>query len=208
MHRKCSGWWTRRGGFIGCRSIACATCTKTANESGTGRQRHNEGAEVTSAARIRSPVRQRKNKTTMKNTTRDEETLALTRHVRIPAGRAHLEGELKIPAGAAGVVLFAHGSGSSRHSPRNQFVARVIRDSGTGTLLFDLLTREEELEDNITARLRFDIDLLARRLAQATRWVTTQPETPLLGVGYFGSSTCGGAALVADAELCKGFDAV
>src|SRR6266496_6458253 len=91
----------------------------------------------------------------------------LMRGVRIPIGQAHLEGELNIPAGAAGVVLFAHGSGSSRHSPRNQFVARVIRESGTGTLLLDLLTREEELEDNLTARLRFDIDLLARRLAQA-----------------------------------------
>jgi putative phosphoribosyl transferase len=139
---------------------------------------------------------------------RNEETLALTGHVRIPGAPAHLEGELKIPVGAAGVVLFAHGSGSSRHSPRNQFVARVIRESGNGTLLFDLLTREEEIEDNSTARLRFDIDLLARRLAQATRWVTTQPETRQLGVGYFGSSTGGGAALVAAAELGKGIDAV
>jgi dienelactone hydrolase len=134
--------------------------------------------------------------------------LALSRQIRIPAGHAHLEGELKIPAGAAGVVLFAHGSGSSRHSPRNQFVARVIRESGNGTLLFDLLTREEESEDNITARLRFDIGLLARRLAQATRWVNTQPETRQLGVGYFGASTGGGAALVAAAELGKDIDAV
>src|SRR5438132_6741878 len=97
------------------------------------------------------------------------------RTVRIPSGSMRLEGELKIPAGAAGVVLFAHGSGSSRHSPRNQFVARVIRESGNGTLLFDLLTREEEIEDSITARLRFDIGLLARRLVEATGWLTAQP---------------------------------
>lgn len=96
----------------------------------------------------------------MNSTWRKEQTSALTRNVRIPAGGAHLEGELNIAAGASGVVLFAHGSGSSRHNPRNQFVARVIRESGNGALLFDLLTREEEIEDNLTARLRFDIDLL------------------------------------------------
>ncbi|MBI3849083.1 MAG: dienelactone hydrolase family protein [Verrucomicrobia bacterium] len=136
------------------------------------------------------------------------EKLAVTRNVLIPAEQAHLEGELKIPAGSAGVVLFAHGSGSSRHSPRNQFVARVIRESGNGTLLFDLLTREEELEDNITAQLRFDIGLLARRLVEATRWLATQPETQQHGIGYFGSSTGGGAALVAAAELGKQINAV
>jgi pimeloyl-ACP methyl ester carboxylesterase len=123
-------------------------------------------------------------------------------------GQAHLGGELNIPAGAAGVVLFAHGSGSSRHSPRNQFVARVIRESGNGTLLFDLLTATEEIEDNITAALRFDISLLAARLAAATRWLMTQPDLEHLTVGYFGSSTGGAAALVAAAELGEKIGAV
>lgn len=144
----------------------------------------------------------------MKRAIKAEEALALTRDVRIPSGRADLEGELKIPAGAPGVVLFAHGSGSSRHSPRNQFVARVIRDSGNGTLLFDLLTREEEIEDNVTGRLRFDIGLLAQRLVDATRWLTAQPSASQLVIGYFGSSTGGGAALVAAAELGKSIGAV
>src|SRR5918996_4227464 len=94
-----------------------------------------------------------------------------TRSVRIPVGSTELDGDLIIPSGAPGVVLFAHGSGSSRHSPRNQFVAQVIRESGNGTLLFDLLTRAEEMEDNRTARLRFDIGLLARRLVEATLWL-------------------------------------
>ena len=137
----------------------------------------------------------------MKTASKDSEQLALSRAVNIPSGRVRLEGELKIPAGASGVVLFAHGSGSSRHSPRNQFVARVFRDSGNGTLLFDLLTREEEIEDEITRRLRFDIGLLAQRLADATRWLIAQPLASRLGIGYFGSSTGGGAALVAAAEL-------
>ncbi len=144
----------------------------------------------------------------MKVAMKDAERLALTRDVRIAAGRAQLEGELKIPAGAAGVVLFAHGSGSSRHSPRNQFVARVIRESGNGTLLFDLLTREEEREDNVTARLRFNIGLLAQRLVEATRWLAKQTEMRNYGIGYFGSSTGGGAALVAAAELGDRIDAV
>ena len=144
----------------------------------------------------------------MKAVMKDSEKIAFTRELSIPSGRAHLEGELKIPTGAAGIVLFAHGSGSSRHSPRNQFVARVIRESGNGTLLFDLLTREEEIEDGITRRLRFDIGLLARRLVDATRWLTTQTQASHLGLGYFGSSTGGGAALVAAAELGKDVGAV
>ena len=143
-----------------------------------------------------------------KKTMKEMEKLVVTRKVSIPAGRAHLEGELKIPAGSKGVVLFAHGSGSSRHSPRNQFVARVIHESDNGTLLFDLLTREEEIEDDVTARLRFDIGLLARRLVEATRWLVTQPDTQQCGIGYFGSSTGGGAALVAAAELGKQINAV
>jgi pimeloyl-ACP methyl ester carboxylesterase len=99
------------------------------------------------------------------------------------------------------LVLFAHGSGSSRHSPRNQFVARVLRERGNGTLLFDLLTQPEEQEDLITAHLRFDIALLAGRLGAATRWVLEQVEARELGLGYFGSSTGGAAALVAAAEV-------
>src|SRR5438445_13672706 len=88
--------------------------------------------------------------------------------VHIRSGDVQLQGDLGIPEGAQGVVLFAHGSGSSRHSPRNQFVARTIRDAGVGTLLFDLLTREEEAIDSYTAQLRFDIGLLATRLIDAT----------------------------------------
>ena len=120
--------------------------------------------------------------------------------VEIPAGEKMLEGELRLPQDAMGIVLFAHGSGSSRHSPRNQFVARVIRDAGVGTLLFDLLTREEESIDIYTRHLRFDIGMLAERLVAATKWLTQEVRADL-NVGYFGSSTGGGAALVAAAEL-------
>jgi dienelactone hydrolase len=121
--------------------------------------------------------------------------------VQIRAGSVLLSGELKVPAHATGIVLFAHGSGSSRHSPRNQYVARVIRDAGVGTLLFDLLTREEETVDNYTRELRFDINLLAQRLVAATNWLAGENETNKLRPGYFGASTGGGAALVAAAEL-------
>lgn len=123
------------------------------------------------------------------------------RDVEIPAGNVQLDGELIIPEGATGIVLFAHGSGSSRHSPRNQFVARVIREGGIGTLLFDLLTREEESVDIYTRHLRFDIRLLAERLMEATRWLEKESDTSDLNVGYFGASTGAGAALVAAAEL-------
>jgi len=128
--------------------------------------------------------------------------------VQITSGAATLEGELGVPAGAQGVVLFAHGSGSSRHSPRNQYVARVIRESGVGTLLFDLLTREEEAVDLYTRHLRFDIQLLAARLVDATNWLKQTDELGRLRVGYFGSSTGGGAALVAAAELGEEVGAV
>jgi putative phosphoribosyl transferase len=128
--------------------------------------------------------------------------------VRIPCGAVTLAGALMIPPGANGVVVFAHGSGSSRHSPRNQFVARIIHESSNGTLLFDLLTPEEEIEDNVTRRLRFDIGLLADRLVRVTRWLVAQPAARSLGVGYFGSSTGGGAALVAAAEIGQRIDAV
>jgi dienelactone hydrolase len=119
-----------------------------------------------------------------------------------------LEGELNVPAGAIGLVLFAHGSGSSRHSRRNQFVARVIREAGMGTLLFDLLTREEEAVDLQTRHVRFDIGLLARRLAEATGWVERESELRHLRVGYFGASTGGGAALVAAALIGEEVGAV
>jgi pimeloyl-ACP methyl ester carboxylesterase len=128
--------------------------------------------------------------------------------VQIPSGEALLEGELNVPMGAKGIVLFAHGSGSSRHSPRNQFVARMIRKAKVGTLLFDLLTREEEAVDMQTRHLRFDIGLLARRLVDATNWVKRESDLWHLRVGYFGSSTGGGAALVAAAELGEEIGAV
>ncbi len=144
----------------------------------------------------------------MKKATEMRPTRSVGREVHIPSGHAQLEGELNIPAGAPGIVLFAHGSGSSRQSPRNQFVARVVRGSGNATLLFDLLTREEEVRDNATSELRFDIRLLAKRLADATRWVNRQNETHHLGIGYFGASTGGAAALVAAAELDGTIDAV
>lgn len=128
--------------------------------------------------------------------------------VQIPSGEATLEGELSVPVGAAGVVLFAHGSGSSRHSPRNQYVARVIREAGVATLLFDLLTREEEAADIHTRHLRFDINLLARRLMDATEWLKREGNTWYLRVGYFGASTGGGAALVAAAIIGEEIGAV
>jgi putative phosphoribosyl transferase len=122
------------------------------------------------------------------------------RPVRVPAGSAVLEGDLGIPEGAGGVVLFAHGSGSSRHSKRNRYVAGTLREAGLATLLIDLLTPDEEAVDNRTAHLRFDIGLLAGRLVGATDWLANEPATRGLKVGYFGASTGGGAALVAAAE--------
>jgi len=122
------------------------------------------------------------------------------RPVRIPIGPATLEGDLDIPEGARAVVLFAHGSGSSRHSPRNRYVARVLRDAGLATLLLDLLTGDEEAVDVETGLLRFDIGLLAGRVVDATDWLARAPETASLPVGYFGASTGAAAALVAAAE--------
>ena len=122
------------------------------------------------------------------------------RPVTIPAGQVSLEGGLGLPAGARGIVLFAHGSGSSRHSPRNRFVAQALREARLATLLMDLLTADEEAEDARTGHLRFDIALLARRLVGATDWLAGQPETRTLSIGYFGASTGAGAALVAAAE--------
>src|SRR5215831_8240892 len=121
--------------------------------------------------------------------------------VQIPSGTAGLHGTIQIPEGANGIVVFAHGCGSSRFSPRNQYVAGVIRDAGLGTLLFDLLTPEEEIIDVQTRHLRFDIELLATRLVDAATWLTHTGETRHLRVGYFGASTGGGAALVAAVRL-------
>src|SRR3954452_2716303 len=115
----------------------------------------------------------------------------------VRAGAATLEGELGLPAGARGVVVFAHGSGSSRHSPRNQFVARTLREAGLGTLLFDLLTPAEEEAEASTRHLRFNIPFLADRLVSATRWALDRITSRDLNVGYFGSSTGAAAALIA-----------
>jgi dienelactone hydrolase len=120
--------------------------------------------------------------------------------VRVNAGRVTLEGNLTLPDNATGVVLFAHGSGSGRHSPRNQFVAQQLVAAGLGTLLIDLLTEAEERAEQHSGHLRFDIDLLAGRLTGATDWLGSDRRTSSLSVGYFGASTGGGAALVAAAE--------
>jgi dienelactone hydrolase len=122
------------------------------------------------------------------------------RVVRVRAG-VELEGSLVVPENARGVVLFAHGSGSSRHSARNRFVAGELQQAGLATLLIDLLSAEEEAVDLQTAHLRFDIGMLAERLIGATDWLSRDPSTRDLPVGYFGASTGGGAALVAAAEL-------
>lgn len=122
------------------------------------------------------------------------------RVVHVTAGPVRLQGDLSVPESAAGLVLFAHGSGSSRFSPRNRAVAGELQDRGLGTLLIDLLTEEEEAIDAESARLRFDIALLAERLIGATDWVTLQHAMRNLPVGYFGASTGAAAALVAAAS--------
>jgi dienelactone hydrolase len=128
----------------------------------------------------------------------------INRTVQIPANGIKLEGALVIPSDAKGVVLFAHGSGSSRHSPRNNFVAQVLQKAGMGTLLMDLLTREE---DSIYEN-RFDIDLLTWRLERATQWVMEQQESKALEIGYFGASTGAAAALQAAATFGSAIGAV
>jgi putative phosphoribosyl transferase len=121
--------------------------------------------------------------------------------VGIPAAGATLGGNLTLVDQAIGLVLFAHGSGSSRHSPRNQFVAHTLNKAGLATLLFDLLTPDEESVDIYTRQHRFDIPLLAERLVYATNWVKQQKSIADLAIGYFGSSTGAAAALIAAAEL-------
>src|SRR4030088_747872 len=123
-----------------------------------------------------------------------EETL-----VHVSAGSVTLDGNLSLPEESRAVVLFAHGSGSSRHSSRNRYVARVLNEAKLATLLIDLLTLDEEVVDARTAQLRFDIQLLAERLGGATDWLTLFPDTKHLRIGYFGASTGAAAALVAAA---------
>ena len=127
-----------------------------------------------------------------------------SRFAAIPVNGVQLEGTLVIPHRAKGVVLFAHGSGSSRHSPRNNFVADALHEVGCGTLLMDLLTRQEDL----AYENRFDIDLLVWRLERATQWLMEQPETQALDIGYFGASTGAAAALSAAATFGLAIGAV
>lgn len=122
-------------------------------------------------------------------------------HVEIPLDSISLDGNLDIPEGAEGIVIFAHGSGSSRFSPRNRFVAGYLQSLGLATLLFDLLTPEEEEIDRLTAQLRFNIELLAERLVGATDWIIENPATSHLKIGYFGASTGAAAALIAASEI-------
>ncbi len=128
--------------------------------------------------------------------------------VVIPVGSLALVGELTLPVGAKGVVIFAHGSGSGRHSQRNRYVASVLQRHLVGTLLIDLLTEEEELIDRHTAKLRFNIPLLTERLSAIGAWVNRQPTLNDLPVGYFGASTGGGAALIAAAHSPQNIAAV
>ena len=121
---------------------------------------------------------------------------------------AGLEGELTVPEPAAGAVIFAHGSGSSRRSPRNRHVAELLNEGGLATLLIDLLTEDEQEVDLQTAQLRFDIPFLADRLVVIAQWLSHQPEAADLKLGYFGASTGAGAALVAAAEIPERVHAV
>jgi len=134
--------------------------------------------------------------------------LNIEESLRINVDSISLEGDLAVPANAAGIVLFAHGSGSSRHSPRNRYVARQLQAAGVGTLLLDLLTRDEELVDARTGHLRFDISLLADRLGGATAWLANDPRTARLKIGYFGASTGAAAALVAAARRPQQISAI
>lgn len=128
--------------------------------------------------------------------------------IQIPVKKGTLEGDLQISPTAKGIVLFAHGSGSSRHSPRNRFVAELLQKGGLATLLIDLLTKEEGEADEFTAALRFDIDLLTNRLSSVTKWLQTSKEGKQLPIGYFGASTGAAAALCAAAEIKEGIAAV
>jgi putative phosphoribosyl transferase len=135
-------------------------------------------------------------------------TRMLSDLVKIPIGMLQndatfLDGQLRVPQNPGGIIIFAHGSGSGRHSPRNQFVAEKLNDDGLATLLLDLLTADEDKLDNQTRKLRFDIGLLSKRLISSINWITTNHDTKNLAVGLFGASTGAAAALVAAAELPK-----
>ena len=123
----------------------------------------------------------------------------VTHDLIVPAGHVALRGDLVTPTAARGIVAFAHGSGSSRHSPRNQYVARVLQQRRLATLLVDLLTADEEIVDERTARLRFDIPLLAERMIAVVDWLGRRPDTRALPIGLFGASTGAAAALMAAA---------
>ena len=129
------------------------------------------------------------------------DTAAASHEVRIPCGDVWLYGDLTLPANAIGVVLFAHGSGSGRHSARNRKVAHSLQQAGVATLLFDLLTAEEEQTDSHTSEHRFDMALLTSRLQQASSWAMEQPDLRQLPLGYFGASTGSAAAIIAAARL-------
>ena len=129
--------------------------------------------------------------------------LKIDEGVKIAIGDVPLYGELKVPEKALGVVIFAHGSGSGRHSPRNQAVAAHLREHGLGTLLFDLLTRAEEAEDRFTGHLRFNIPFLGERLVEVAEWARQHDQVGRLPIGFFGASTGAAAALVAAAKLPK-----
>ena len=123
--------------------------------------------------------------------------------VRIPVGSVVVEGNLTVPSDAKGIVIFAHGSGSSRFSTRNRYVAKFLNAQKIGTLLFDLLTNEEDQADIETAEYRFNIDLLAERLIGATEWLKKDPLTKNLCFGYFGASTGAAAALIGGCKTSK-----
>ncbi|HKO04083.1 MAG TPA: dienelactone hydrolase family protein [Candidatus Acidoferrales bacterium] len=140
--------------------------------------------------------------------TGSREPSGLDREITIAIGNTTLSATLTIPDRSKGIVLFAHGSGSSRHSRRNRYVAGVLQSSGMATLLLDLLTPDEEAVDERTAELRFDIPLLADRLVVATQWLEHTPATKDLGAAYFGASTGAAAALIAAARLHEAVSAV
>jgi len=121
--------------------------------------------------------------------------------VAVPVDSVRLDGTLSVPTAASGIILFAHGSGSSRHSPRNRFVGDLLNEGGLATLLIDLLTADEQEVDMQTAQLRFDIPFLAKRLVAITEWTARQTEVKGLPIGQFGASTGAGAALMAAAEI-------
>lgn len=137
-----------------------------------------------------------------------EKKLGIASEVKIEIGPIQLGAFLNVPPEAHSLVLFAHGSGSGRHSPRNQYVAKALQDENIGTLLLDLLTEEEEVEDLKTRELRFNIPFLAKRLMDATDWVGKQGETHHLTYGYFGASTGAAAALIAASEMGEKIKAV